>query len=265
MTSDVWAVGNAYEAYIGRWSRPVAAAFVPGLRRPAGGRWLDLGCGTGALTDAVLALAEPDAVVGVDPSEGFLAEARRRVNDPRASFRSGDAASVPLAEGAVDTVVSGLALNFVPEPDRALAECVRVTAPGGVVAAYVWDYAEGMTMLRFFWDAATALDPDAARLDEGPRFPLCRPDPLRRLWTDAGLADVTVQAIEVPTRFADFDDYWHPFLGGQGPAPGYVASLTPERRDALADRLRERLPAGPDGSIPLTARAWAVQGVTRPA
>jgi SAM-dependent methyltransferase len=159
-----------------------------------------------------------------------------------------------------DAVVSGLTLNFVPEPDRAAAELARVAAPGGVVAAYVWDYAEGMAMMRYFWDAATALDPAAAELDEGRRFPLCQPDALGRLWTGAGLADVEVRAIEVPTRFADFDDYWTPFLGGQGPAPGYVMSLDEERRDALRDLLHARLPSAQDGSIPLTARAWAVRG-----
>ncbi|HCT76115.1 MAG TPA: SAM-dependent methyltransferase, partial [Micromonosporaceae bacterium] len=162
-----------------------------------------------------------------------------------------------------DAVVSGLALNFVPDPRRAAAEIARVAASGGVAAAYVWDYAEGMAMMRYFWEAATALDPAAAELDEGRRFPLCRPQPLSRLWADAGLDKVTTQALEVPTVFADFDDYWRPFLGGQGPAPGYAMSLTEEHRRALRDLLRARLPSNPDGSIPLIARAWAVRGIAR--
>ena len=260
MTHDVWAVGDAYEAYVGRWSRRVAEVFLRWLDPPAGRRWLDVGCGTGALTAAVLALADPTEVTGVDPSEGFLAEARNRVADPRATFSVGDARSLTRPDRSVDAVVSGLAVNFVPEPDRAVAEFARVLTPGGVAAAYVWDYADGMEMMRYFWAAAAALDPAAADLDEGPRFPLCRPEPLGQLWTDSGLINVTVRSIDVPTVFTDFDDYWRPFLGGQGPAPGYAMSLTAEHRDALRERLRADLPAGPDGSIALSARAWAVRG-----
>jgi SAM-dependent methyltransferase len=230
---------------------------------PAGRLWLDVGCGTGALTATVLAVADPAQVVGVDPSEGFLADARARVADPRATFHAGDARSLPLPDHRFDAVVSGLALNFVPDPRRAVDEVARVTTPGGIAAAYVWDYAEGMSMMRYFWDAAAVLGDAAAELDESRRFPLCQPEPLAELWSDAGLDEVMVQAIEVPTVFADFDDYWRPFLGGQGPAPGYAMSLTEERRGALRDLLRLRLPSGPDGSIPLTARAWAVRGLVR--
>jgi SAM-dependent methyltransferase len=260
---EVWSGGEAYEAYVGRWSRRVAEAFVRWLDPPPGGRWLDVGCGTGALTAAVLAVADPAQVVGLDPSQGFLTHARARAVDPRASLQVGDARWLPLRDHRFDAVVSGLALNFVPDPGRAAAEFARVAMSGGVVAAYVWDYAEGMAMMRYFWDAATTVDPVAAELDESRRFPLCQPEPLARLWTDAGVDKVTVTAIDVPTVFADFDDYWRPFLGGQGPAPGYVMSLTEEHRRDLRDLLRVRLPTGPDGSIPLTARAWAVRGTNR--
>lgn len=263
MVHDVWDVGEAYEAYVGRWSRLVARAFLEWLNVPAGGRWLDVGCGTGALTAAVLATAEPATVRGVDLSEGFLASARSLVLDPRATFRAGDATSLPLPDHQFDAVVSGLALNFVPDPGRAATEFGRVAAVGGVAAAYVWDYAEGMAMMRYFWDAATSLDPSAADLDEGRRFPLCRHEALQRLWEDAGMEEVTVRSVEVPTVFADFDDYWRPFLGGQGPAPAYAVSLTDDRRASLRDLLRARLPHEPDGSVPLTARAWAVRGTVR--
>lgn len=263
MVHEVWAVADAYEAYVGRWSRLVAKAFLHWLDVPAGRYWLDVGCGTGALTATVLAEAEPAQVLGVDPSEGFLADARARIVDTRATFRAGDAQSLPLPDGRFDAVVSGLALNFVPDPGRATAEFARVATSRGVVAAYVWDYAEGMAMTRYFWDAATELDPVAAELDQARRFPLCRPQPLGTLWTEAGLDDVAVQAIEVPTVFADFGDYWTPFLGGQGAAPGYVMSLPAEGRRALRDLLRIRLPINPNGSISLTARAWAVRGTAR--
>ena len=238
----------------------MAAAFVSWLDVPAGRRWLDVGCGTGALTASVLAGAGPAEITGVDPSEGFLATARARVTDPRASFRVGDARSLPLPDGAFDVVVSGLAINFVPDPGRAAAEMARVSGPGGVVAAYVWDYADGMAMMRHFWDAAAAADPEGAGLDEGSRFPLCRPEPLDQLWSGAGLTDVSVRAIEIDTVFAGFADFWDPFLGGQGAAPAYVASLSGGKRDAIRELLRTRLPVEPDGSIRLTARAWAVRG-----
>jgi SAM-dependent methyltransferase len=258
MSLPKWADGDAYEAYVGRWSRPVAVEFVRWLGVPAGLHWLDVGCGTGALTSTILAVAAPAEVTGVDPSDGFLGVARAKV--AAATFHRGDARELPLPAAAVDVVVSGLALNFVPEPGAALAEFVRVARPGATVAAYVWDYAEGMALMRHLWDAAAELDPVAATLDEDLRYPLCRPDPLRLLWTDAGLADVEVRAIDVPTRFADFDDYWSPFLGGQGPAPTYVMSLPEDRRAALRELIRSRLPVAGDGSIPLTARAWAVRG-----
>ncbi|MGH2689664.1 MAG: class I SAM-dependent methyltransferase [Actinomycetota bacterium] len=258
--AEAWAVGEAYESYVGRWSRPVAGTFVAWLGVGPGRRWLDVGCGTGGLTSTILEYAAPAGVEAVDPSEGFLRAARRRIGDARVAFQSGDALALPVADGSVDAAVSGLLLNFVPDPSAAMAEAVRVTRPGGTVAAYVWDYAEGMQLMRLFWDAAVALDPAAGALDEDARFPLCRPETLRALFSAAGLAGVDVRSIDVATRFRDFDDYWTPFLGGQGPAPGYAMSLDEPRRAALRERLRAALPTGPDGSIRLVARAWAVRG-----
>lgn len=262
VTQEVWAVGEAYEGYVGRWSRRVAEEFLRRLDVPAARRWLDVGCGTGALTAAVLARCRPAEVVGVDPSPGFLAHARAGTPDPRVTFQVGDAGSLPAPDRSFDAVVSGLALNFVADADAAAAEFVRVADVGAVVAAYVWDYADGMAMMRHFWQAAADIDPTAAERNEGSRFPLCRPEPLRRLWTGAGLDRVAVEAIEVPTVFRDFDDYWRPFLGGQGPGPAYVVSLPEEHRRQLRELLRSRLPVDPDGAIRLTARAWAVQGTS---
>ncbi|MBG0813125.1 class I SAM-dependent methyltransferase [Planomonospora sp. ID82291] len=257
---DTWVVGDAYETYVGRWSRRIAGPFLRWLAVPPGRSWADVGCGTGALTASVLSAADPARVLGVDTSTAFLSHARARVTGPKSAFCAGDAAALPLPGRRFDAVVSGLALNFVPDPHRAAAEFARVAAPGGVAAAYVWDYAEGMEMMRYFWAAAATLDPAVAELDEGLRFPLCRPEPLRRLWAEAGLRAVEVRAVEVPTVFTGFDDYWTPFLGGQGAAPGYVTTLTGEHRRTLRDLLRARLPRRPDGSVALTARAWAVRG-----
>lgn len=217
---DTWVQGDPYEAYVGRWSRAVARKLLHSLRVPEARAWLDVGCGTGALAQTIVECAVPTAVVGVDRSEGFVASARRRVRDPCAQFGLGDAQALPVANGAFDAVVSGLVLNFVPEPSRMLSEMARATRERGTVAVYVWDYAGGMEIMRRFWDAAKALDPGAAALDEGTRFPICAPAPLAALFRDAGLADVATLAIDVPTVFRDYDDYWSPFLGGQGPAPG---------------------------------------------
>lgn len=260
MSDDVWADGDAYELYMGRWSRQVAVEFVSRLDLPPGGSWLDVGCGTGALTAAILDTAGPAETVGIDPSEGFVQRARTLLSDPRATFEIGDAMALDFPDGRFDAAVSGLVLNFVPEPATAVAELLRVTRPSGTTAAYVWDYAEGMTMLRHFWDAAIELDPAAAALDEGVRFTLCRPETLRTLWEDAGLADVKVDRLVVEARFGGFDDYWSPFLGGQAPAPGYVVSLPEDHRTALRELLHRQLPVRADGSITLPVRAWAVSG-----
>jgi SAM-dependent methyltransferase len=258
--TDVWASGDAYEPYVGRWSRLVSRDFLAWLLVPPGRRWLDVGCGTGALSSAIVTLAAPRELVGIDPAEDFVAYARAHLPDVRVRFEIGDARELPFAAGAFDAVVSGLALNFVPQPLVAVTEMARVTQPEGVVAAYVWDYAGEMQLMRRFWDAVTALDPEAAHMDEGRRFPLCRPEPLAELFQAAGLRAVEVRAIDVPTHFRDFDDYWAPFLGGQGPAPGYAVSLTEEHLVRLRERLRATLPTAPDGSIQLIARAWAVRG-----
>jgi trans-aconitate methyltransferase len=254
--SDAWASGAAYEPYVGRWSRLVATEFVDWLEVPVG-RWVDLGCGTGALTQTVLDQCDPAEILAIDPSEDQLAWARFHVTDPRVSFRVGEVGD--LAGHRADAVVSGLVLNFLPDPTAAAA-VMRSVAPDGVIAAYVWDYAGRMELMRYFWDAAVDLDAAAASLDEGVRFAMCKRDRLEAVWREAGLIDVSSRAIDVPTRFGDFDDYWQPFLGGQGPAPGYAMSLDEERRTELRDNIRARLPIATDGSISLTARAWAVRG-----
>ena len=260
VVGDRWTGGDDYESYVGRWSRPVAASFVDWLGVAPGRRWVDVGCGTGALTATILGRADPEAVVGVDPSAAFVAHAAAVLDHPRARFRAGDASSLPLDDGWADAIVSGLVLNFVPDPVAALREAGRTARPGATIAAYVWDYAGEMQLIRRFWDGAVALDPGAAGLDEGVRFPICAPGPLRRVFEGAGLTSVSVRAIDVPTTFATFDDYWSPFLTGVGPAPGYASALDDASRDRLREHLRTTLPVEPDGSINLVARAWAVRG-----
>lgn len=258
LISDNWERGDPYEQYVGRWSRRVAPRFLAWLNVPASRRWLDVGCGTGALSAAILDQCAPSSVVGVEPSAGFLAKANDQLAG-RVLFRLGSAAAIPLEDGSVDATVSGLVLNFVPDGRAALGEMARVTVAGGTIGAYVWDYAGKMELMRHFWDAAVELDPDAAKLDEGGRFPMCRPQALTGLFESAGLRAVEVLAIDIETPFATFEDYWRPFLGGQGPAPAYAMVLDETVRARLRDRIRERIPLAADGSISLIARAWAVR------
>lgn len=261
---DKWTDGDGYERYVGRWSRRTGLGFLSWLGAPPGLRWLDLGCGTGALTARILETSDPLSVVGVEPSDGFLALARDATRDERARFVQGSGEKIPLDDASVDHAVSGLVLNFIPDKEQALAETIRCVVKGGTVAAYVWDYAGHVQFMRRFWDAAISLDPEALEKDEGVRFPVCRPKALAALFASAGLRDIATAPIDIVTPFADFDDYWTPFLSGIAPAPGYCVSLDEDRRQALRNRLAETLPTDPDGRILLAARAWAVRG-TRPA
>jgi SAM-dependent methyltransferase len=256
---DAWQAGDSYEQYMGRWSRQVAPRFLDWLNVPAGLDWLEVGCGTGALSSAIVDRCAPKSLVSIDPSEGFLATARANVPDARATFQVGDAQALPVESASKDVVASALVLNFVPDRVRALGEMKRVARPGARIVFYVWDYpGGGMEVMRAFWQAATELDAGAADLTEDKRFSFCTPEGLRALADDVGLA-AEVVAIEVPTVFKDFDDYWQPFTLGAGPAPGYCTSLAPDARERLRGRLRASLPVRDDGTISLTARAWAVR------
>lgn len=256
----VWGNTATYEAYMGRWSRPMAEAVLEWLKLPPELTWLDVGCGTGALTRVVLDVADPRAILGVDPSADFLTSARQ-IADPRVRFALGDAAALPAPHDSYDVVIAGLVLHFVPDPQAAVCEMARVTRRGGTVAAYVWDPAGERQFTRPLWQAATALDPVAAAQDPSTQAPLCQPEPLAALFTGAGLQAVAVEALATPIVFRDFDDFWQPhLLGGSSPAQRYVASLGDEHRMALRERLHAMLPIAADGSIPLLGHVWAVRG-----
>ena len=258
---DVWASGDAYEPYVGRWSRLVAKEFLIWVDAPQGVRWLDVGCGTGALSQTILQTCDPRTVKGIDQSEGFVGYAKSKTNDLRATFEVGNALSLPVKDRDYDVAISGLVLNFVPQPEKMVSEMRRAVVDGGMVALYVWDYADKMQFMRHFWEAAAALDPATRELDEGPRFPVCNPDALRELFQKVGLKEIETRPIDIDTHFKDFDDFWNPFLGGQGPAPTYAMSLSEEKRAELREKIREGLPITEDGSIPLIARAWGIKGI----
>jgi len=242
---------------MGKWSRRVAPQFLDWLAVPREAHWLEVGCGTGALTDTICRAAKPASVVACDPSESLISFARRGPGHRDVTFLVRGVKDVPKRAGGYDAAVCGLVLNFLRSPAEALRSMHAALRPGGVLGAYVWDYAARMQFLRLFWDSAVALDPAAAEIDEGRRFPLCRPEALVELFRAARLRSVEVTGLEIETSFPDFGSFWSPFLGGTGPAPAYVASLRPDARERLREHLRERLSPGP---ILLTARAWAVRG-----
>jgi SAM-dependent methyltransferase len=257
---DAWSAGESYDMFMGRWSRRIAPLFLDWLAPPVDKDWLEIGCGTGALSAAVLQRANPRSLISIDPSQGFVENARKNVGDRRVEFRVGDAQNLDIAAGSRDVVVSALVLNFIPDKAKALAEMKRVLRTNGMLALYVWDYpGGGQEFIRAFWRAATALDPAAAKFNEGQRFPFCTPDGLRSLVQEAGFSAIETTALETPTVFRDFDDYWKPFTLGTGPAPGYCVKLAPESRERLRARLERELPRQSDGSIAMKARAWAVK------
>jgi SAM-dependent methyltransferase len=256
MVTDNWENDDAYELFIGRWSSLVAIEFLNWLELPAGLRWVDIGCGTGALSEAILDTQDPTSVVGVEPSAGFVRAAQLRLGH-RATVHEAPAEMLPLADGAADVVVSGLVLNFIPDLPAALAEMTRV-APDGIVSAYVWDYTGGMEMLCLFSDAVDEVDPDGTPT-ESRRFPLCRPDALAAAFVAAGLGDPEVVPLDIPMPFADFETLWLPFTGGQGAGPSYLVKQPLDKQAAIKESFRRRVPANADGSISLTGRAWGIR------
>jgi SAM-dependent methyltransferase len=256
----IFSAAQAYERFMGRWSRDLAPLFVRFAGVRDGDTVLDVGSGTGALTAAVAKVAPSSRITGIDPAAPYVALARSQQGSRLIQFEAGDAQQMRFEHATFDRTLSLLVVNFIPDVRKALGEMKRVTKSRGTVAAAVWDYGEGMEMLRAFWDEAVALAPAAAAKDER-NMPLCRGGELAGLWREQGLEDVVEEALTVETRFASFDDFWTPFLEGQGPAGAYAASLAAEDREALRLRLRRRLlGGGADQPIVMHARAWAVRG-----
>jgi SAM-dependent methyltransferase len=255
---DAWSAGQSYDRYMGRWSRRIAGKFVEWLAPPRDAAWLEIGCGTGALTATILAECAPQSILSIDPSEDFAAYIRSAIDDERAHFEVADAQKLPAKDASIDVVTSALVVNFIPDRPSALAEMQRVLKPNGLLSFYVWDYpGGGIGFIDAFWKAAAEVDQRAAALDESRRFPFCTRDGLAAICHDANLRSLAIEPIEIETVFPDFEAFWQPFTLGAGPAPGYCINLAEDHRAVLKARLADAL--GTDGPIRLIARAWAVK------
>jgi SAM-dependent methyltransferase len=257
----MFANAKAYEQFMGRWSRLMAARLIEFAKIADEGHLLDIGLGTGSLSFEVVQRKKNVHVVGIDPSTEFIEYSNGTNPEPdRVKFEIGDARRLPFPDATFDSSLSMLVFNFIPDPLQALQQACRVTRSGGVIAAAVWDYGGEMRMLRSFWDAAASIDQRAGDLDEA-RMPLCRPGELSDLWVKVGLISVVEQPLDIQMRFLSFEDYWHPFLLQQGPAGAYVSRLDADTLERLKAELRRRLSVSKeDVPFVLPARAWAIRG-----
>ena len=253
--------GSRYERFMGRWSERLAPLLVTFADVRDDQLVLDVGSGTGSLARSVIDCVPSARVIGMEPARAFARHARAHTQSTSVQYVVGALPTIPHPGASFDRVLALLVLNFVSDRAAALREMIRVTRPGGIIAAAVWDYGGGMEMLRVFWDEAVSADPAAGSRDER-HMPLCRRGELGALWRAHGLTAVEEPVLSVDARFESFDDFWLPFLGGQGPAGMYVNGRAPAAREALQHKLRQRvLPDHPDGEIVMTLRAWAVKGV----
>jgi SAM-dependent methyltransferase len=257
---------EAYERFMGRWSAQLAPLSVEFVGVTDGQHVLDVGCGTGSLTRALLASGQATRVAGVDPVADYVSFARRSTPCPRAEFTVAPGHTLGFANGTFDAALALLVLQDVLDPQRTAAEMARVTCRGGPVAACQWDFRDGLPMLSLMWQAAEAVATEAVRRyrAERPISPCARagPEELAEIWIDAGLSEVRTARLDLVMEFRSFDDFWLPFLGGPTSTTSFAATLNQQTGGALANKLRDSIPQfWPDGSFILPARAWAVAGV----
>jgi SAM-dependent methyltransferase len=256
-TSHLFADGEAYERLMGRWSRLAGEIFLDWLDIPANVRWLDVGCGNGAFTAALIARCAPAEVIGIDPSEGQLSFARTRLGAKSAQFRIGDAQALPFGDDRFDVAVMALVITFLSDPGKAVSEMARVVRPGGWVGTYMWDVPGGGTPVHPIYVAMESLGMPSPR---PPGAEVSRRDAMQALWKDAGLESIETQVIRIPVMYSDFDDFWDSNTVPVGPQGKAIQEMSQTVRAQLRARLREQLPVGPDGRIAYTSFANAVKG-----
>jgi ubiquinone/menaquinone biosynthesis C-methylase UbiE len=253
----LFADGEHYERVMGRWSRLVGESFLDWIAIPPGMRWADVGCGNGAFTEIILARCAPSSVRAFDPAPGQIAYARKQPSALQADYQIANAEALPLSNDSVDAAVMALVISFIADPAKAVAELVRVTQPGGTVAAYMWDLEGEGVPTRHIFRAASSL----GITPQGPPTPAAsQQDAMRELWQAAGLQAIETTTIAIPIRHASFDAYWAAHSLPAGPAGRLIQTLPPEGREQLQSRLREILPTADDGSVAFESIANAVKG-----
>jgi SAM-dependent methyltransferase len=256
----------AYDQFMGRWSAGLTSSFLRFADLRDGQHVLDVGCGTGSLSRAVVSFGPTARVTGLDPAPAYVAFARQAVPDARAQFQEGVAESLPFADRSFDAALALLVLQDFTEPRQAISEMARVTRAGGVVAACQWDFENGLPMLSLLWQAAEAVAPEAVakQRQQNPRSRSANLGELYTLWRSCALSDISTATLDLPMYYPSFQDYWQPFLGGSTPTSAFASAVNAQTGGALARALRDRLSGvQPDGSFVLPARAWAIKGTSR--
>ena len=259
-TAAFFADGEAYERLMGRWSRLAGEIFLDLLEIPAKLRWLDVGCGNGAFTEALIARCAPSEVVAVDPSEGQLAFARTRPGAKLAQFQIGDAQALPFGDDRFDVAVMALVITFLSDPGKAVAEMARVVRPGGWVGTYMWDVPGGGTPVHPIYVAMESLGMPSPR---PPGAEVSRRDAMRALWEAAALESIETRVIRIRVTYADFDDFWNSNSVPVGPQGKAISEMSPSAREQLRAKVREQLTVAPDGRIAYESFANAVRGRVR--
>lgn len=256
---------DGYEQLMGRWSQRLAPNFIEFVGLRDGESVLDVGCGTGSLTFELAKSKGLKKIAAIDFSPVFVAEAQRRNDDPRIAIEQADACALPFENESFDRALAMLVLHFVPEAGKAIAEMRRVTRPGGVVAAVVWDHYGGMSGMRMMVDTVAMIDEGGRQLRSRYCFqPMMQPGEMKRAFEQQGLADVEETQLMVRMDYRNFDDYWGPIAAGEGPLGKYVATLGAEQKGRVDAAMRDAYEAGrPDGPRSFANVAWAVKGIRR--
>lgn len=254
--SNAFTDGKAYERMMGRWSKVAGSIFLDWLEQPAGLRWLDVGCGNGAFTEELITRCHPAAVEGIDPSAEQIAFARERTGTRMAHFQQADAQTLPFADNSFDVATMALVIAFVPDPAKAVAEIARVVRPGGIIAAYMWEIPDKTPLAPLHLTLkAMGMEPQ-----QPPSSAVAKPTALQELWRKAGLASVETRSINIPVSYSNLDDFCASNVVPLGPHARLIASMSPETKAQLRERLRAALPIATDGSIVYEAVAHAVMG-----
>lgn len=249
--------GDAYDRYMGRWSRAIGERFLEWLDPPRNCQWLDVGCGTGAFTQLIIDRAAPGKVIGVDPSPAQVEHSKRKVPAPQADFRAGSALDLPFGAGEFDVVVSALVIHFLPDRSKGLREMLRVTRPGGIVGGYTWRRSSTINDAPY-GPLARGVTDIVGDVMLSPTVPEAMPDGLLATLTEAGYRNIDVTTIEASQTFRDFEDYWTSQTGTfPHPVAKSAAALSGHERDRLRDMVRTALPAAADGTITYSARCTA--------